>query len=217
MELQPGFVAITRKYESKSKWADIAKHISAGNNGYLNLGDVITDKLKDGKEFSVEAVALNPYSPNTVALAFKDLPELYKMNDEATNRGGWEACKMRRHLNGDFLELLPDDLQAVIIPRTIKQRMGDRIVTTMDKLWLMSHTEIFGQEWQPDVDDVQFDWFKEKAHRVKFFNGEPYPWWERSPYYNFATYFCSVFTSGSANRYYAYCSYGVAPAFILGS
>lgn len=217
MELQPGFVAITRKYESKSKWFDIAKRISEGNNGYLNLGDVITDKLKDGREFSVEVVALNSYSPNTVVLAFKELPALYAMNDEATNRGGWEACKMRRYLNGDFFDLLPDDLQEVIRARTIKQLLNNRVVTTLDKLWLMSRTEIFGQEWQTDVDDVQFEWFKEKAHRVKFYNGEPYPWRERSPNYNNTNTFCFVNTNGHAGNSDADYSYGVAPAFILGS
>ena len=208
-------ISITRRFSSRSKWSEVAKVLAAGNDGYLSVGDVITDKLKNGETFSVEVVALNPYAENTAVFVFKDLPERYVMNDDATNRGGWRDCKMRRHLRDEFFALLPDDLQAVIKERTIKQKLNGNIVTTQDKLWIMSHVEIFGGTYETDIDDVQFEWFKDRRNRIKFFNGEPYYWWERSPYYNFATGFCGVFTGGNAISNGAYYSYGVAPAFII--
>ena len=125
------------------------------------------------------------------------------------------ASKMRRHLNEEFIDLLPDDLKAVIKPRTIKQLLNGRAVTCEDKLWLMSHKEIFGVDWQTDVDDIHFELFKDRRNRVKFFNGEPAPWWERSPLYNNINNFCFVSTYGAANYYSAIYSYGVAPAFII--
>ena len=208
-------ISITRRFSSRSKWSEVAKVLAAGNDGYLSVGDVITDKLKNGETFSVEVVALNPYAENTAVFVFKDLPERYVMNDDATNRGGWRDCKMRRHLRDEFFALLPDDLQAVIKERTIKQKLNGNIVTTQDKLWIMSHVEIFGGTYETDIDDVQFEWFKDRRNRIKFFNGEPYYWWERSPYYNTTYYFCFVITAGNAGYSYAYLSYGVAPAFII--
>lgn len=208
-------ISITRRFSSRSKWSEVAKVLAAGNDGYLSVGDVITDKLKNGETFSVEVVALNPYAENTAVFVFKDLPERYVMNDDATNRGGWRDCKMRRHLRDEFFALLPDDLQAVIKERTIKQKLNGNIVTTQDKLWIMSHVEIFGGTYETDIDDVQFEWFKDRRNRIKFFNGEPYYWWERSPYYSNTNNFCYVYTNGNAGTNFAYYSYGVAPAFII--
>lgn len=208
-------ISITRRFSSRSKWSEVAKVLAAGNDGYLSVGDVITDKLKNGETFSVEVVALNPYAENTAVFVFKDLPERYVMNDDATNRGGWRDCKMRRHLRDEFFALLPDDLQAVIKERTIKQKLNGNIVTTQDKLWIMSHVEIFGGTYETDIDDVQFEWFKDRRNRIKFFNGEPYYWWERSPYYSGTNSFCRVNTYGNAGNDYAGSSRGVAPAFII--
>jgi len=208
-------ISITRRFSSRSKWSEVAKVLAAGNDGYLSVGDVITDKLKNGETFSVEVVALNPYAENTAVFVFKDLPERYVMNDDATNRGGWRDCKMRRHLRDEFFALLPDDLQAVIKERTIKQKLNGNIVTTQDKLWIMSHVEIFGGTYETDIDDVQFEWFKDRRNRIKFFNGEPYFWWERSPYYYNTGSFCRVYTNGNANFSNAHYSTGVAPAFMV--
>ena len=213
--MESNFVNITRRYGGRSKWADIARQIAAGNDGFITVGDEIKFQLKNGVDVVVQAVAVDAYAKNSVVFAFKDYPERYVMNDEATNRGGWEACKMRRYMNGEFLELLPDDLKSVIKLRTIKQKLGDRVVTTQDMLWAMSRKEIFGQDWETDIDDVQFEWFKDRHNRIKFHNGDPAYWWERSPYYNIDYYFCFVGTGGSANYYSAYYSYGVAPAFMV--
>lgn len=209
------FVQIQRSYQAKSRWEDIAKQIAAGNDGYLSVKDEIHFELKNGASAVVQVADLDVYIPNSVVFAFKDIPERYVMNEEATNRGGWEACKMRKYMNGDFFALLPDDLQAVIKSRTIKQRLDGDIVTCEDKLWAMSHKEIFGADWQTDVDDVHLELFKDRRNRVKFFNGEPANWWGRSPYYGYIDFFCLVGTNGAANRYTAHYSSGVAPAFII--
>lgn len=209
------FVQIQRSYQAKSRWEDIAKQIAVGNDGYLSVKDEIHFELKNGASAVVQVADLDVYIPNSVVFAFKDIPERYVMNEEATNRGGWEACKMRKYMNGDFFALLPDDLQEVIKSRTIKQRLDGNIVTCEDKLWAMSHKEIFGADWQTDVDDVHLELFKDRRNRVKFFNGEPAIWWERSPLYSSGNYFCSVYASGGANYSRASYSRGVAPAFII--
>ena len=209
------FVQIQRSYQAKGRWEDIAKQIAAGNDGYLSVKDEIHFELKNGAPATVQVADLNVYIPNSVVFAFKDIPERYVMNDEATNRGGWGACKMRKYMNGDFFELLPDDLQEVIKSRTIKQMLDGRLVTCEDKLWAMSHKEIFGVDWQTDVDDVHLELFKDRRNRIKFCDGEPAFWWERSPRYTNGSGFCNVDTNGNAYHYGAYYSYGVAPAFII--
>lgn len=211
-------VGITRRYESRSKWSDIARNVSADSAGYLSVGDCITDKLKDGREFTVEVAAIDPYDANTVVLVFKNAIESHCMNNDATNDGGWRDSGMRQWLNEEFIELLPDELQKVIKPRFISQRQGDRILESEDKLWLLSEMEIFGicGHSNSDEDDTQFELFKDARNRVKtYVDGTSARWWERSPYYHDTGGFCFVGTGGIAYYNLAYRSFGVAPAFII--
>lgn len=211
-------VGITRRYESRSKWSDIARNVSADSAGYLSVGDCITDKLKDGREFTVEVAAIDPYDANTVVLVFKNAIESHCMNNDATNDGGWRDSGMRQWLNEEFIELLPDELQKVIKPRFISQRQGDRILESEDKLWLLSEMEIFGicGHSNSDEDDTQFELFKDARNRVKtYVDGTSAIWWERSPYYSGNSNFCYVSTYGRALTYGADFSFGVAPAFII--
>lgn len=213
-----GFVGITRRYESKSKWSDIARNVSRDSAGYLSVGDCITDRLKDGREFTVEVAAVNPYETNTVVLVFKNAIGDHCMNAVATNDGGWRDSEMRRWLNEEFIELLPDELRTAIKPRLISQRQDERILESEDKLWIPSEVEIFGESVysRSDEDDTQFELFKDIKNRMKTYaDGSPASWWERSPYYNYSSTFCYVNTSGSAYYFSAYYSYGVAPAFII--
>lgn len=211
-------VGITRRYESRSKWSDIARNVSADSAGYLSVGDCITDKLKDGREFTVEVAAIDPYDANTVVLVFKNAIESHCMNNDATNDGGWRDSGMRQWLNEEFIELLPDELQKVIKPRFISQRQGDRILESEDKLWLLSEMEIFGicGHSNSDEDDTQFELFKDARNRVKtYVDGTSAFWWERSPYYYDDYHFCRVSAGGGAYRTRANISDGVVPAFII--
>lgn len=213
-----GSVGIIRRYESRSKWSDIARNVSADSAGYLAVGDCITDKLKDGREFTVEVAAIDPYESNTVVLVFKNAIESHCMNTDATNEGGWRDSEMRRWLNEEFIELLPDELRKVIKPRLISQRQDEQILESEDKLWLPSEVEIFGESIysSSDEDDTHFELFKDVKNRIKTYaDGSPAHWWERSPYYDTSRNFCRVITNGSAGYGGASYSYGVAPAFII--
>lgn len=213
--MQKHLITIVRSYSSKSEWGKLSKRL-ANDPNYLSVGDCITDKLKDGREFTVEVVALSPYDPNTAAFVFKDCICDYRMNDNATNDGGWRDSKMREWLSTELFELLPDELQNAIKPRTIRQKQNGEIISSVDRLWLPSHTEVFGGEMESDVDDVQFEWFKNRKNRIKLdADGSPAYWWERSPSYFCSNYFCRVDAGGSASSYRACYSYGVAPAFII--
>ena len=50
--------------------------------------------------------------------------DITKKNDYATNKGGWKDSAMRKWLNEDVLPRLPKELQAMIVPRTIRQKIN---------------------------------------------------------------------------------------------
>ena len=213
------FVQIQRSYQARSRWEDIAKQIAAGNDGYLNVGDFISCKLKDGTDIVIDVLALNPYEPDSVIFGFRDLHWRKPWNERNTNAGGWRDCQLRKDCNGELLSLLPDDLAAMITPRRIVQKIRGREYESLDKLWIPSYTEVFGTDrgvdQTGDVGDVQFDFFKIKRNRVKFFRDEPYYYALRSPFVAHTTYFWSVYNYGYMSYYYASTSYGVCPCFSI--
>lgn len=212
-------VQITRSYESKSRWADIAKQIAAGNNGYLNVGDSVRCVLKDGAEVTFDVLAINPYQPNSVVLGFRDLHWEMVVNEELTNDGGWRDCKMRKNFESVILPLLPDDLVEAIVPRRIIQRLRDSELESTDKIWAPSYTEVFGTDrgtdLTGDVGDVQFEFFKSKKNRIKFFKDDVNSWWLRSPSAANSISFWFANGNGYMSYYSAYTSYGVCPCFII--
>lgn len=138
------------------------------------------------------------------------------MNERFTNAGGWPACYMRRYLNNTVLDLLPDDLQAVIKPTTITQVIDGETVTCEDKLFLLSRTQVFGRgPWAAkEPDDTQLDIFRTERDRVKLCGDKGTRfWWLRSANTNYN--FCCVDASGSYNYNYAVNSCGVALGFCI--
>ena len=213
------FIGITRRYTARSRWEDVERQIAAGNDGYLSVGDEIGCTLKNGTEVVLQVLALNPYEPDSVVFGIRDIHWEKEWNERNTNAGGWRDCKMRQFFNNDLLNLLPDDLVAVITPRKIVQKINGTTFESLDKLWAYSYTEINGADRGTDrtgdVGDVQFDFFKEKRNRVKFKNGEPYYHATRSPNATNTTYFWVVTTNGYMGNNYATHSYGVCPCFII--
>lgn len=157
------------------------------NPGVLKVGDEITETLEDGRE--VVFVVMD-YG----VIGLKGLLGWHQMNKTWTNKGGWLASDMRRYLNEEVIELLPDDLLAAIKPR----KFGDE----EDRLWLFSEVEIFGEHiWGAgDEGDKQLEYFKNPINRVKFDeDGDADWWWERSPYASSSYDFCSVDSNGGAS------------------
>ena len=158
------------------------------NPGVLKVGDEITETLEDGRE--VVFVVMD-YG----VIGLKGLLGWHQMNKTWTNKGGWLASDMRRYLNEEVIELLPDDLLAAIKPR----KFGDE----EDRLWLFSEVEIFGEHiWGAgDEGDKQLEYFKNPVNRVKFDeDGDANWWWERSPNASHSNSFCYVNSDGYASH-----------------
>lgn len=204
-------VNIVHKKTEESSWFDLRKRIrEEGSNKVFNIGDVVEFKLKNDKTITMEVAELNVYGENTVVFVSQDCV----LNDIAMNweneygcKGAWANCKMQRYLNNSFLNLLPQDLVDIIIPRKIKQSVFvQEYDYTYDKemrpqwfiskeekevfesdnlLWIPSVTELFGSfalEKDIDMDDVHFSLFKDDKSRVKFFDDETVHYPTRTPY-----------------------------------
>ncbi len=197
-------VSLFYKVKTNFSWSEIADMIHSGDMDFFSVGNEISCTLKNGKEVTFVVAHINPYDENEVAFVLKDcLQERHTMID------------MRKYLNEEIYDLLPDDLKAVIKKRSIKQRIDDEIEKYEDKLWLLSKMEIEGEAAESDVDDVHFDLFPDERSRVKQINGETVWYWLRSPYTGNGIYFWYVSANGSSNNSNAISSYGVAFGFLI--
>lgn len=145
--------------------------------------------------------------------------ERWKMNDTYTNEGGWEKCEMNRRLNGEFVDLCSDDMQAIIKPVVKLTSAGGRskeIIKSVCKMWLKSEKELYGRcfysvpgegNWYEFYKQEDVPYYKEDC------NGERTAQFLRSPYYNGSLHFCNVYSAGDLGAYYADRSLGLAPAF----
>lgn len=220
---------ITTKTTITTDWAQLKTVQERGN---------LAEVLEVGSEFplSLEADADNENDvfeqltaqvahatkEGRVMVVIKDCTgQMHAMNDHATNEGGWKDSAMRKWLNEDVLHRLPKELQAMIVPRTIRQKINGEEVQMQDKLWLPSFTEMFGAdaaaEWAPcDLGDEQFELFDSERSRVKEVPGRGTWWyWLRSPIASSSTRFCLVYSNGSANNNPASFASGVAFGFCL--
>lgn len=202
---------ITTKTTTESAWDKIREMP-------LAIGTEITDTLKDGTPITFEVAALDIYGAKKVLVCKDCLPEEHVMNKRLTNKGGWKASDMRKHMK-NVLELLPDDLKAAIVPRTIKQKLDGEVVECEDPIWLLSYTEVAGSDsWRAecDVDDQQFPLYQTEKARVKeCAHHGTWWWWLRSPIAASAAGFSGVGSGGSAGSNYATNTYGVAFGFLL--
>lgn len=207
---------IIRRVSTPTTWDEIAGKIKAGKaREFLSVGDVVPFTMKDGQTVNAVVAEINPYGDNEVAFVIEEcLDERHVMNKEYTNAGGWRDCDMRKYLNGEILDLLPDDLKAVIADRTITQEKDGKELTSTDKLWLLSLTEV-GEDYENAKGDVHFSLFKDQRSRVKQQDGETIWYWLRSPDAGNSSYFRYVTTNGTSGNTNAANTNGVAFGFLV--
>ena len=128
-----------------------------------------------------------------------------------------------------LMSCLPAELRSVMKPITKwTDNVGGgtdtetNVSAMVDYLPLLAEFEIFGSRTYANSYEqnhqVQYEYFSAGNSKVKYRHsatGSTASWWERSPYYNDAYYFCFVNTNGNAYYRIAYYSYGVAPAFMV--
>lgn len=191
---------------------------------YCNIGDEITVTLNTKEVMTYRIAAINHDQAHQLIFEPKYCMETARqMNTTDTNVGGWNACVMREWLNGVFYQSLPDELRAVISPRTFKTSIGNQqtaLQEAVDNIWLPKEWEVFGTKTyaaatEHTTDTAQFPIYAVETNRVKTYGnagGSAY-WWLSSPCAGYATYFCLVSTTGGAYDGYASVAGGVTPCF----
>ena len=222
MKIVKNKIKIITKEAKWTSWAELKAYAEAGRLGeVLKSGDNIPVTLKNGEGVSFD---VGKDESGKIYFVMHDcLKENKPMNDDCTNKGGWEKSDMRRYLNEEVIELLPDELKKVIKPTKIVQVWDGKRRETEDKLFLLSRTQVFGKSvrYEPtEPNDSLIDIFETQRESVKECEEveeleDVYRWWLRSPYSSTSYDFCSVSTDGTVTSLYASFSCGVAPAFCL--
>lgn len=132
------------------------------------------------------------------------------MNSSNTNSGGWKNSARRTWCNSVFKNAIPAALRSIFKPFINKSGTGGSSTSgtedTTDTFALPAEIEVFGSTtYSVAGEGSQFQWYKTAANRVKKCgdSGSAYYWWERSPYSGDTTYFCFVYSDGTAYYYTA--------------
>lgn len=195
-------ISIEKLCKKETTWKDIAQAIHAGRaTDLLEVGDRIPFTTKHGIEAAV--VVAHIKDNKEVYFALEDAWEQMAMVDKISDGKllSWAECDVRKHLQEKVLTDLPNDMAAVISKRTIKQNIGSDVKITEDKLWLLSHTEVFGRDDRAvadSEDEFHFDFFCDERSRVKQHNGETDWYVLRTPRSGSSTYFRTVNNFGGA-------------------
>ncbi len=180
--------------------------LPSGANVKASLGDdeITFDVARDSKR--------------TFLVMHDAMPELHCMNEDWTNRGGWPASEMRRHVN-EIFQRFPVEIRELAIPIKIKQKCRGEVVESEDTAFLLSASQVFGYDWlkERDCGDEQLDIFTDPRNRVKLrkVTSSAASWWLRSAYNYYSFY--GVNTDGSYTHYYAYYEGGVVVGFCIES
>lgn len=147
------------------------------------------------------------------------LAETGYMNSSDTNSGGYDGSKRAPWCDNVYPAAFPAVAQKYLFRKkfNIKTSAGSKsttIVTSAHKCALRSEVEIFGTTtYSVAGEGTQVQRYKTAANRVKKqgISGSAYYWWERSPYASIATYFCDVYSDGTASLNNASGTRGIAP------
>ena len=208
-----------------SDWATIAELSENGQaQTFFSVGDEKTISLTTGEQVTLVILDFNHDDLTSggkagMTIGMKNLlATTYRMNETATNEGGWDESEMRTSTMATLLSQLPSDLQGVIKQVNKKATAGGAstsITTSADKLWLLAEVEVDGTTSAGYADEgEQYEYWKTvkdgtvSADRIKYLSngsGSAYDWWLRSPYVSNSAYFrhfnsTGVVSSSSANH-----------------
>ena len=204
-------------------WEQINRIGAAGKQAdYFAIGDEKPITLSTAEVITLQIIGFNHdnLSGGTsgkapITFGFKNCRNTaQQMNPTNTNVGGYSGCALYPTINDAIYNSLPDDLRAVmknVSKLTSAGNQSATIVTTQEKLFMLSEVEIFGSiTYAKSGEGTQYAFFTNGGARVKTIAGVASGWWARSPAVSNATHFCGVTSSGAVNDGGASNSRGVA-------
>lgn len=136
------------------------------------------------------------------------------MHNTTTNSKGWSRCDMRETNLPIILKQIPTEVQSGIREVNKLTSESRTIVTTADKLFLLSEIEIFGSDTNSGKGEgMQYDYYKAGNSKVKNYIDSAIEWWERSPYNGNNWFYCCVNYKGASISRVANAVSGVPFAF----
>ena len=155
----------------------------------------------------------------------------FNMNNSTANSGGWSSSRMRSTTLPLVKSALPSELTSVIKTTSIYSDntgggsdTASYVTATQDELYLLAEFEIFGARTYANSAEQnyqkQYAYYVAGNSKIKYRHDSMSTaahWRERSVYAMNATNFCSISTNGPADSQAAGYSYGLVPAFKVGS
>lgn len=124
-----------------------------------------------------------------------------KMRDTGSNAGGWENTYIRDTLMAEILNKFPDEVKAAV--REVSKLTGagsasTTLVTTADKLFIPSETELFGSaNIGAPGEGTQYPYYETSANRKKYRGTTGVAWWTRTPSATSTTTYVYLYASGA--------------------
>ena len=147
----------------------------------------------DGWEYAVDIIGKNhdEYADGSgkAPLTFQlhHVCDVLAMNSVDTNSGGWANCNMRKAQLPAILLLMPPEVQAGIREVTKVTNKGGTsgsgtLETTVDKLFLLSETEIFNTTNVTKIaEGTRYEYYANGASTRKTDGYIEQAWWTRTP------------------------------------
>ena len=168
------------------------------------VGDIIDFTLKTGEE--VSAMAMRKETDGMLFVFVDCLKTEYSMNSSNTNKGGYEACALRKKLNGEILDSFPDSLKARMKPVYKDDKL--RLLTAMEVFGKNPYEDKVGGEYLPLMGDIR--------NRIAFQGKDTDTWewyWLQNTPSDSSDDFAVVSAYGFAGSSDASSDSGVRPAF----
>lgn len=197
----------------KYSWAEISKMPTKR----LAPGSTKTLTLKNGEIYTLWVVNRT----DGLVVGFKDLYGTDENGGKALNEGNgdctYKDSTLRKWLNNDFYDLLPDDFKAVLATASVPS--GGEILE--DKVFIPSETEYRGElKFGECEEGAQFELYKDWHNRIAGYpDGDYGRWhWNRtkvSKEYASSRCFCDCSDYGGASYGCATDADGVRPHFLI--
>ena len=224
-------------------WSEIVANVkvnkisqyNVGDTKSVNLGTYGTHTLRIANTSTPSECSTSGFSQTACGfvLEFADIITTHKMNDTATNVGGWPATSMRTFVNNDIYNAIPSEIKNAIIDTTVVSGYGSEDssnFTSTDKLYLLAPGEVWS-DWKTSR-GASYDTAKDLTRTLDYYtnigvttsnksgaikkNGTSASgWWLRAAYSN-TNRFLYVYSNGDWSVTIASFAYGVSPAFRLG-
>ena len=136
----------------------------------------------------------------------------------SSNVNAWASCTLRSWLNGDYLNLLDEDIRGVIGTTKYYYTPGNgttSVTTRSDAVFQLSVTELGKTETYANAEGTALP--IASTLRIAYRNGSTVVQWTRSPITSNTRDAYYLLTSGNASYYYCTDTHGSRPCFTLPS